>query len=182
MSRRDYSLKVYSLKKIGQKNCSRMDPLLVDVCVVQKRLCLTSLILTVKRTSNPNFWRTLLGRFYCFDRSEYGGLCANPNTSWMGDCIIMRTLILGFEFTNFRTRAQQTGVLPTEWWFILTFIRKSDQFAPFQGRGPKAPHGMHSWERYTLQGTWHYRNYLQQTFQDIIAQNEWTSFDIHYRL
>ena len=47
-----------------------MDPLLVDVCVVQKRLCLTSLILTVKRTSNPNFWRTLLGRFYCFDRSE----------------------------------------------------------------------------------------------------------------
>ena len=57
-----------------------MDPLLVDVCVAQNRLCLTSLILTVRRMSNPNFWGTLLGRFYCFDRSEYGGLRANPNT------------------------------------------------------------------------------------------------------
>ena len=56
-----------------------MDPLLVDVCVAEKRLCLTSLILTVKRMSNPNFRRTLLGIFYWFDRSEYGGLSANPN-------------------------------------------------------------------------------------------------------
>ena len=56
-----------------------MDPLLVDVCVAQKRLCLTSLILTVKRMSNPKFWPMLLWRFYYFDRSEYRGLCANPN-------------------------------------------------------------------------------------------------------
>ena len=57
-----------------------MDPLLVDVCVAEKGLCLTPLILTVKGMSNPLIsGERCLERFYCFDRSEYGGLCANPN-------------------------------------------------------------------------------------------------------